>query len=113
MGKNGDDPFAAGGGTGPPIGGVAAAETDRVDVHEHDDHLTVVADLPGVTEDAIDLACDGRTLAIKAVTETQPLFVRADLPAYVDATSMEETLNNGILKITLSRDRDPANIGFR
>ena len=107
-----DDPFAAGG-AGLPMGGVAAEETDRVDVHEYDDRLVVVADLPGVSEDAIDLQCDGRVLAIHATAEAGPFLVRVDLPAYVDPESVAETLNNGILEVTLTRERDPADIGFR
>jgi HSP20 family protein len=109
-----DDPFAAdGGGINSPSGGAAGDETDRVDVHEYDDRLVVVADLPSVSEDSLELQCNGRILAVQAATETRPFLVRVDLPAYVDADSMERTLNNGILEVTLTRDRDPANIGFR
>lgn len=107
-----DDPFTAGRG-GPPVGGVSADETDRVDVQEYDDRLVVVADLPGVSEDSLDLRCDGRVLAIHATAESGPFLLRVDLPAYVAAESMERTLNNGILEVALTRERDPADIGFR
>jgi HSP20 family protein len=112
MRKNADDDPFGGGGIGLPVG-VTAAETDRVDVHEYDDRVTVVADIPGVSEDTLDLQCDGRTLAIHVMNGTRPVGVRVDLPAYVDAGSMESTLNNGVLKVGLTRDRDPADIGFR
>ena len=95
------------------LNGVAGNESDRVDVHEYDDRVTVVADVPGVTADDIDLRCDGRTVAIRADTDTRPFLARVDLPTYVDAGSMEYTLNNGVLEITLTKDRDPADIGFR
>jgi len=108
-----EDPFAAGHGIGRPANGAAGDPTDRIDVHEYDDRVTVVADLPGVTEDDLDLECDGRVLAIRAATEPQPFLARVDLPSYVDARSLELTLNNGILEIALTKDRDPADIGFR
>jgi HSP20 family protein len=106
-----DDPFA--GGIGPRMRAVDADETDRVDVHEYETQVTVVTDIPGVEEDAVDLQCDGRTLAIHAATETRSFGIRVALPAYVDADSMDRTLNNGVLEVTLTKDRDPADIGFR
>ena len=108
-----EDPFAGGFGIGRSANGAAGEPTDRIDVHEYDGHVTVVADLPGVSEDDLDLRCDGRTLAIRAATDPQPFLARVDLPAYVDAQSLELTLNNGILEVTLTKDRDPADIGFR
>lgn len=116
MRRNADDdePFAGGFPGGVPFGNPVTDETsDRVDIHEYDDQVTVVAELPAVDEDDIDLQCDGRTLAIRVAADTQPLLVKVDLPTYVDAGSMETTLNNGILEITLTTDRDPADIGFR
>jgi len=95
------------------LGGVTGTESDRVDAHEYDDRVTVVADVPGVTTDDVDLRCDGRTVAIRADAGERPFLARVDLPAYVDAGSMAYTLNNGILEITLTKDRDPADIGFR
>jgi HSP20 family protein len=115
MGKNGDDdPFAADGhGIGSPMVGVSGEETDRVDVAEYDDRLTVVADVPVLEEDALDIRCDGRVLGIRADTDPRPFAIRVDLPAYVDAGSADVSLNNGILEVTLTRERDPADIGFR
>jgi HSP20 family protein len=115
MGKRGDDdPFAADGhGIGSPVAGVSIEETDRVDVTESDDHLTVVADVPVLEEDAIDTRCDGRVLDIRADTDPRPFAIRVDLPAYVDAESADVRLNTGILAVALTRERDPADIGFR
>ena len=117
MRRNEDDdeePFAGGFPGGAPFVNAITDETsDGVDVHEYDGHVTVVAELPAVSEDDLDLQCDGRTLVIRGTTDTRPVIVRVDLPTYVDAQSMETTLNNGILEITLTTDRDPADIGFR
>jgi HSP20 family protein len=109
-----DDPFAADGhGIGSPVAGVSGEETDRVDVTVHEDHLTVVADVPVLERDAIDTRCDGRVLDIRADAEPRPFAIRVDLPAYVDDESADVRLNNGILEVTLTRERDPADIGFR
>jgi HSP20 family protein len=109
-----DDPFTADGhGIGSPVVGVSGEETDRVDVQEYEGHLTVVADVPVADKENIDTQCNGRVLGIRADAEPRPFAIRVDLPAYVDAGSVDVRLNNGILEITLTRERDPANIGFR
>lgn len=92
---------------------MAGDATDRVDVHEYEDSISVVADIPGIDESDIDLRCDGRTLAIRVSTETRPFVMRVDLPAYVDAQSARTSYNNGVLEVRLDRGRDPANIGFQ
>ena len=109
-----DDPFAADGpGIGSPAIGATGEETDRVDVQTYDNRLTVVADVPVAEENTIDVRCDGRILDIRADAEPRPFAIRVDLPVYVDAGSADVSLNNGILEVTLRRERDPADIGFR
>lgn len=93
--------------------GVADGGAEHVTVHEYDDRIAVVADLPGVEREDIDLQCDGRNLAIRASSEPRPFVRRVDLPTYVDDQSMRTNFNNGVLEVTLDRDSDPANIGFQ
>lgn len=88
-------------------------EMEHVDIHEYDDRIKVIADIPGVKENRITLQCDGRNLAIHAPTETQPFIMQVDLPTYVDNQPSNTSYNNGILEITLDRENDPANIGFQ
>ncbi|MFW6152893.1 MAG: Hsp20/alpha crystallin family protein, partial [Halobacteriota archaeon] len=38
----------------------------HVDVYEEDDHVRVVADLPGVEKSDINVTCDGRVVHIRA-----------------------------------------------
>lgn len=87
--------------------------SDRVDVYEYEDSISVIADIPGAEESDIDIQCDGRRLAIRVSTETRPLAMQVDLPAYVDAQSARTSYNNGVLEVTLDREPDPANIGFQ
>lgn len=95
------------------LSGMAGEGTAPVDIHEYDDEIRVVADLPDATRDDISVQCDGRTVAIHAATDPRPFVTRVDLPAYVDDQSTKTSFNNGVLEVTLDRDTDPANIGFQ
>ncbi|WP_299236540.1 Hsp20/alpha crystallin family protein [Natronomonas sp.] len=113
MRRNPDDgtPFdGAFGGIGRAVS--VDGGTEAVDIHEYDDSIAVVADVPGVDRDDISLNCDGRTLAIRVADGSRRSRVRVDLPGYVDDDSAETAFNNGVLEVTLDRDDDPANIGF-
>lgn len=86
---------------------------DAVDVYEYEDSISVVADVPSIDEDDVDIQCDGRALGIRIPTQPRPVVLQVDLPTYVDARSAETHYNNGILEVTLDQDYDPANIGFQ
>ena len=108
-----DDPFDGAGGIDRLLDAVAGGDEDQVDVFEYDDQITVVADVPGVDAEDVDLQCDGRFLAIRAGRGRKPFVARVNLPGYVDDRSASTSLNNGVLEVTLDRDTDPANIGFQ
>jgi len=79
----------------------------HVDVHDRDDELRIVADLPGVEKDDIDLTCDGETLTISATSSRRDYDERVSLPVRVDERSASATYNNGVLEVTLQkRDAD-------
>lgn len=108
-----EDPFGGGfSGIEDLLAGMTGGGGAPVDVHEYDDEIRVVADLPDATQEDVEIRCDGRTVAIYAAVEPRPFVTRVDLPAYVDDQSAQRNLNNGILEITFDRDTDPANIGF-
>jgi HSP20 family protein len=109
-----EDPFGGSfGGIGRLLSGAEDGEKEPIDVHEYDDEIRVVADLPGAERADIDLECDGRALAITVASEPRPFAKRVDLPGYVDDGSIRTSFNNGVLEVTLDRDTDPANIGFQ
>lgn len=91
---------------------MADSETEYVDIHEYEDQIMVVADIPGVEETDVELECDGRKLAIHVSNDSRPFMMQVDLPTYVDDQSTNLRVNNGILEINLDRKPDPANIGF-
>lgn len=82
----------------------------HVDVHEYDDTIRLVADLPGVTKDDIDLKCDGRTLSITASNAERRYDERVRLPAAVNEGSASATYNNGVLEVSFERVDDSADI---
>ncbi len=82
----------------------------HVDVHEYDDHLTVIADLPGVTKADIDVSCNGSVLSIEAESEGRRYDERVQLPATVDETTGKAKYNNGVLEVRFDRSGDSASI---
>jgi HSP20 family protein len=82
----------------------------HVDVHETDDDVRVVVDLPGVEKDAIDLKCDGKVLTIRARTDYREYDERVTLPTRVDEHSATATYNNGVLEVVFDYAQDSADI---
>jgi HSP20 family protein len=86
-----------------------ATET-HVDVYEEDGRIRVVADLPGVDKDGIELKCDGELLTISAASDRREYDERIRLPARVDEHSAAASFNNGVLEVTFDRVDDSAAI---
>ncbi|WP_330631074.1 Hsp20/alpha crystallin family protein [Halocatena halophila] len=75
-----------------------------------DDHVYVIADLPGIDKEAIDVKCDGKTLTISASTEHREYEEQLRLPVSVDEHAASATFNNNILEIKFERNDSSANI---
>jgi len=90
--------------------GTGGGSDTHADVHEYDDRITVIADLPGVEKSDIDLKCDGRVVSIHAASDARSYDERVHLPARVDEHSAEATYNNGVLEVTFDRADDSADI---
>ena len=82
----------------------------HLDVHETESEIRVIADIPGVDKESIDLKCDGTVLTIEASTHQQEYDERLTLPSTVDEHSASATYNNGILEVTFDREEDSADI---
>lgn len=79
-------------------------------IHEEEDTLRVVGDLPGIEQDGIDIKCDGRTLTVTARSDRREYEERLDLPVPVDEHAASASFNNGVLEVTLERTGDSADI---
>lgn len=82
----------------------------HISTQKDDEHVYVIADLPGVEKDAVDIKCDGRTLTIGATTPHRQYEERLRLPVPVNEHSATATFKNGILEITFERADASANI---
>jgi HSP20 family protein len=92
-------------------GGAAGFGSDlHIDVYEETESLRVVADLPGVEKEAIDIKCDGEVLTISAASDRRDYEERVRLPTRVDEHSASATYNNGVLEVAFERADDSANI---
>jgi HSP20 family protein len=122
-GDDRDDPFGdifdeiermmnemTGTGTGAVGDGSGFTSETHVDIYEEDDQVRLVADLPGVEKDAIELKCDGKTLTISATSPHREYDERIRLPARVDEHSASASFNNGILEVTVDKIGDSAAI---
>lgn len=92
-----DDLF---GGTGVPGRPVVDARGVRVDIHERDRTVEVVADLPGADAGTVEMECDGEVLRILA----DGVDSHVELPAPVDERSADAAFNNGVLSVTFERE---------
>ncbi len=76
----------------------------HVSIHDTDDEVRVVADLPGVEKENINLECDGKTLTISAQSDHRQYDEQVSLPQRVDEHTASATYNNGVLEVVF----DPA-----
>ncbi|WP_435077043.1 Hsp20/alpha crystallin family protein [Halococcus sp. AFM35] len=82
----------------------------HIDVQEDGDLVRVIADLPGVDKEAIDLTCDGRRVTIEATSDRHEFDERVSLPVRVDEGSANATYNNGVLEVVFERANTSADI---
>lgn len=74
-----------------------------VDVFEEDQNVKVVAEIPGVRKEDIDLTVDEKMLTIKVDTEQRKYYKEVELPVEVSTTGVKATYNNGVLEVTLPK----------
>jgi HSP20 family molecular chaperone IbpA len=90
----------------------------RVDVYEDDRGITLLADLPGVPRDQLDIKVDGDTLTIEGAVATttpaglQPAYVELRVPRYrraftlsreLDTAQIEANLKDGVLNLRIPK----------
>lgn len=74
-----------------------------VDVIETDDEVQVIAEMPGISKDDIELKATEKSLEIKAEGESRKYYEVVDLPAEVDPDSAKARYNNGVLEVILKK----------
>ena len=88
-----------------------------VDIYETVDALTVVADMPGVDKEGVDIHLEDNQLTIRGLVSTDSSkekvlwseysvgdYIRSfTLSEVIDQSKIEATMKNGILTVTLSK----------
>jgi HSP20 family protein len=90
-----------------------------VDIHENEDQITLRAELPGMTEDDVELTVDKGRLTVQGekrlekedtdgeycrIESTYGSFYRSfPLPDLVDQDNIEAHFENGVLSVTLPK----------
>jgi HSP20 family protein len=79
------------------------AREPLVDVVEGDKEIRVIAELPGVKKEDIDLTVEGKRLEISVETPTRKYRKELELPGSVEVEGSRSTFNNGILEVTFQK----------
>ncbi|MCX8201182.1 MAG: Hsp20/alpha crystallin family protein, partial [Candidatus Caldarchaeum sp.] len=74
-----------------------------VDVFEDEKTVKVVAEIPGVKKEDIDLTVDANRLTVKVDTEERKYYKEVELPAEVLTSGVKAVYNNGVLEVVLPK----------
>lgn len=77
-----------------------------IDVFDTDDTVHVVAEMPGIEKEDVELSIDGRTLDIRAARGDRRYNENVELPTEVDDKSAKATYKNGVLDIVMKKAKD-------
>ena len=83
-----------------------------MDVIDEEDHIRVLAELPGVGKEDINLYVDDHTLTIKVKTPERRYYKGLTLPDEIDGSSSKSSYRNGVLETVLKK-RKPRDTGTR
>jgi HSP20 family protein len=90
----------------------------RVDIYETDDAITLVADMPGVSEESVDIVLEKGVLTINGYVDPEVPeglslahaeyrvgdYLRSfSLSNEIDQSAIEATLKDGVLRVTLNK----------
>jgi len=90
----------------------------RVDVYEDDTGITLLADMPGVPKDQLELKVDGESLSIEGQIMPgtpeglEPMYAEVRVPRYrrvftlsreLDAGRIEASLKDGVLSLRIPK----------
>ncbi|AFC98997.1 chaperon, small heat shock protein Hsp20 [Methanocella conradii HZ254] len=74
-----------------------------VDVFDTDKTVQIVAEMPGIEKEDVELNVEGRELEIKASRGDRKYHEFVELPADVDIDTARASYKNGVLDITLNK----------
>ncbi|RLE61793.1 MAG: Hsp20/alpha crystallin family protein, partial [Thermoprotei archaeon] len=80
---------------------------------EEEDVIRIVADIPGVEKEKIDIEATEDTVVISASNEDRRYYKEVRLPAPVKPETAKATYRNGVLTITIEKKEKIKRRGFR
>lgn len=87
----------------PEIVELTETREPLVDVFEEDDTVKIVAEVPGVEKEDINLNATEDMLIISVKTPQRKYYKEVELPAKVDPNSARASYKNGVLEVTLKK----------
>ena len=105
----------------PVLNGNASAWAPHVDITESENHFTVVADIPGVKPEEVEITLHNNVLTIRGernseIRREKESFKRRErfhgtfsrqftLPELTDDTAISAKANHGVLEVTIPKAR--------
>jgi HSP20 family protein len=86
-----------------PLKGITDKREPLVDVVESDKQVRIIAEIPGVRKEDIDMRVEGRVLTIAVDTASRKYEKRLQLPESAAIEGAKSSYNNGILEITFPK----------
>ena len=83
--------------------GVSEEREPLIDVIEKKDKITVIAELPGVSKDDINLTCEEESLEIKVDTPQRKYHKIVKLPCKIKCETTSASFKNGVLEVNVER----------
>jgi len=88
-------------GEGTPWKEIQDRREPLVDVVTSDKDIKVIAEMPGVSKEDVNVTVQDRSVVISVDTESRKYYKELELPGVVDPQGARSTYNNGILEVTL------------
>lgn len=88
----------------PCIPSLSKERQPLVDIFEEQDHLIVLAELPGIDEKDLNIKANEHTLTISA-NKTKKYLKKVRLPAPIKKDTLKSTYKNNILQVRLEKLR--------
>ncbi len=88
-------------GEGTPWKQIQDKREPLVDVISSDKEVRVIAEMPGVNKDDINVTVNEKSLVISVDREDRRYYKELELPGIVDPKGAKSSYNNGILEITI------------
>ena len=84
---------------------IEEATEPLVDVMEEEDKIIVIAELPGVEKEKIDLRIKDNKLIIKASNKNRRYYKEVTLPAKVKEETAKARYKNGVLEVSFEKEK--------